>query len=148
MRQFLLQLKGLSPAAALTWLELGAERIHELPYRFAAWLPKAPGQCRRAAKAAWAWLCRTETAQEVTAIYGWMEGKADSIHELPYRFAAWLPSAPGLLLHLGRRVLQWLHDTETAQEVRAIGRWMERKAAAIHEAPYRLAAWLPTVPGH
>ena len=76
-----------------------------------------------------------------------MERGAAYIHDLPYRFAAWLPSAPGLLLRLGRRALQWLHDTETAQEVRAIGRWMERKAAAIHEVPYRLAAWLPTVPG-
>ena len=120
MRQFLLQLKGLSPAAALTWLELGAERIHELPYRVAAWLPKAPGQCRRAAKAAWGWLCRTETAQEVAAIYRWMEGKADSIHELPYRFAAWLPKVPGLWHRLWAAIFAWMEKKDITPRLKVM----------------------------
>ena len=56
MKQFLLQLKGLSPAAVLTWLEQGAEWIHQLPYRFAAWLPQVPGLWRRMWCAVFAWM--------------------------------------------------------------------------------------------
>ena len=72
MKQFLTQLKTVSPARVLGWLERGAETIHNVPYRITAWLPKAPAQGKRAAQAAWGWLCRTETAQELQAIYRWM----------------------------------------------------------------------------
>ena len=96
MRQFLAQLKVFSPNHILTAMEQGAEWIHELPYRFARWLPKAPGQLRHLGNTAWDWFCRTETIQEVLAVYGWMERKADDIHELPYRFARWIPTIPTL----------------------------------------------------
>ncbi len=108
MKQLLIQLKNLSPVRALAWLEWSAEAIHNVPYRIAAWLPKAPGQLRRAAQAAWRWLCHTETAQELLAVYRWMERKADDIHEVPYRLAAWLPTAPGKLHRLWQRLLAWM----------------------------------------
>ena len=108
MKQLLIQLKNLSPVRALAWLERGAEVIHNVPYRIAAWLPKAPGQFRRAAQAARRWLCHTETAQELLAVYRWMERKTDDIHEVPYRLAAWLPTAPGKLHRLWQRLLAWM----------------------------------------
>ena len=108
MKQFLTQLKAISPAAILTALEPGAEWIHELPYRFARWLPKAPGQLRWLGNAVWNWFCRTETVQEVLAVYGWMERKAEEIHNLPYRFAAWLPTVPGKWRRMWRRLFAWM----------------------------------------
>ena len=118
MKQFLTQLKAVSPADVLAALEQGAERIHNLPYRFAAWLPKAPGQLRRLGRAAWRWFCRTETVQEVLAVYGWMERKAEEIHELPYRFAAWLPTVPERWRGMWRRLFDWMERKDITPRIK------------------------------
>ena len=118
MKQFLIQLKAVTPADMLSWLEQGAEWIHELPYRFARWLPKAPNQFRRAAQAAWRWFCGTETIQEVLAVYGWMERKADQIHELPYRFARWLPTVPDKWRAMWKRIFAWMEKKDITPRVK------------------------------
>lgn len=107
MKQFLTQLTAV-PELAVTWLTVGADAIHQTPYRLAAWLPKVPGLLVSAAKAAWKWFTHTETVQEVLAIYGWMERKAEDIHRLPYRLATWLPTVPNRWQALCRRIFAWL----------------------------------------
>lgn len=126
MKEFFLQLKKVSPADMLAAAEQGAEYIHNLPYRFVAWLPSAPGLLRKLARAAGAWFVRTETVQEVLAVHEWMERKADEIHELPYRFAAWLPTVPGL-------VEAWKQRRKAA-----LARWAER-----YDVVPRLKLFLP-----
>lgn len=118
MKQFLIQLKAISPAAVLSWLERGAEAIHEAPYRLVRWLPSAPGQCRRLGEAAWDWFCRTETVQEVLAVYGWMERKAEEIHALPYRFAAWLPTVPGRWRAMWARIFAWMEKKDITPRIK------------------------------
>ena len=108
MKQILTQLKSVSPAAVLGRLERGAAWIHEIPYAAARFLPRVPGLLVRGAKGAWRWLCHTETAQEVLAVYRWMERKADEIHEVPYRIAAWLPTVPEKLRRRGKQLLAWM----------------------------------------
>ena len=126
MKEFFLQLKKVSPADVLTSAEQAAEYIHNLPYRFVAWLPSVPGLLQKLGRAMWRWFCHTETVQEVLAIHRWMERKADEIHELPYRFAAWLPTVPGLL-------------AERKQRRRAaMARWAER-----YDVVPRLKLFLP-----
>ena len=118
MRQFLTQLKAISPADVLAALEQGAEWVHNLPYRFAAWLPKAPGQGKRLGRAAWRWFCRTETVQEVLAVYGWVERKAEEIHNLPYRFAAWLPTVPERWRRMWRRFFAWMEKKDITPRIK------------------------------
>ena len=118
MKQFLIQLRAISPADILAALEQGAEWIHELPYRFAAWLPKAPGQFRRTAQFAWRWFCGTETVQEVLAVYGWLERKADEIHALPYRFAAWLPTVPERWRRMWQRIFAWMEKKDITPRIK------------------------------
>ena len=121
MRHFFANIKALSlPTPAAVWqaMERGAEAIHELPYRFAAWLPSAPALLRRLGSGAMRWLCNTETAQEVAAIVRWMEKKAEEIHQLPYRFAAWLPTVPAALVARRQRRRE------------AFARWAERNDVA------------------
>ena len=108
MRQFLQQLKTLSPEAILSWPERGAAWIHEIPYAVARFLPRVPGLLARGARGAWRWLCHTETVQEVLAVYRWMERCADGIHEIPYRLAAWLPTVPDKLHRRGTQLLAWM----------------------------------------
>ena len=104
MKQILTQLKSVSPAV-LGRLEQGAAWIHELPYAAARFLPRVPGLLARGARGAWRWLCHTETAQEVLAVYRWMERTADDIHEVPYRIAAWMPTVPEKLRRRGKQLL-------------------------------------------
>ena len=117
MKQFFVQLtqKPLpSPGQIWAAMEQGAEHIHNLPYRFAAWLPKAPGLLRRGWRKAVDWFIRTETVQEVLAVYGWMERKAEEIHELPYRFARWLPTLP----EKWRRFCAWAEYKDITPRIR------------------------------
>lgn len=107
MKQFLTQLTAV-PGLAVTWLTVGADAIHETPYRLAAWLPTVPGLLVSAAKAAWKWFTHTETVQEVLSVYGWVEGRAEEIHRLPYRLAAWLPTVPDRWHTMWQRIFAWL----------------------------------------
>lgn len=126
MDRFLTQLKAISAGDLLAWLERGAEHIHNAPYRIAAWLPTVPGKLAAAGAAAWGWLCRTETAQEVRAVYGWMERKADDIHELPYRFAAWLPTVPDKWRAMWAGIFAWMEKKDITPRIK----WMAPLCAA------------------
>ena len=119
MKQILTQLKTVSPAAVLGWLERGAAWIHELPYAAARFLPRVPGLLMRGVKGAGRWLIRTETAQEVLAVYRWMERCADSIHEAPYRLAAWLPTVPEKLRRLWQRMAAWMAKKDVTPRLAA-----------------------------
>ena len=120
MNRFLTQLKAISAGDILAWLERGAEAVHNVPYRIAAWLPTAPGKLCAAGAAAWGWICRTETAQECRAVYGWMERKADEIHQVPYRIAAWLPTLPGKLRALGAAALAWMEKKDITPRIKVL----------------------------
>ena len=78
MKEILTKLKSLSPARILTWLERGAEAIHNIPYRIAAWLIQVPAQIKRAVPAAcrrirqgaarlWAWMAKKDITPRLTA---------------------------------------------------------------------------------
>ena len=121
MKQFFAQLNLRTlPTPAQIWqaMEQGAAFIHELPYRFAAWLPSAPGLLLRGLRAARDWFVRTETVQEVLAVYGWMERKAEDIHELPYRFARWLPTVPERWRCMRQRIAAWAEYKDITPRLR------------------------------
>ena len=121
MKQFFAQfnLRSLpTPAQTLAALEQGAEVIHDLPYRFAAWLPEVPGLLLRGTKATWRWLCNTELVQEILAVHAWMERKAEDIHDLPYLFAAWLPTVPERWRQLRKRIADWAEYKDITPRLR------------------------------
>ena len=111
MKQFLTQLMAF-PGAAGTWLSAGADAIHETPYRLARWLPSVPGLLAAAAKSAANWFAHTETVQEVLAVYGWIEQKAEAIHRLPYRLAMWLPTVPRRWRTMWQRIFAWMEKKD------------------------------------
>ena len=111
MKQFFAQIKAVplpSPAAVWARVEQGAEAIHELPYRFARWLPTAPQQMAKLATAAQRWLYNTDLAQEIRDIGTWLENRAEAIHQIPYRLAAWLPTVPQRWHDLWQGVFAWM----------------------------------------
>ena len=84
-----------------------SDAIHEIPYRAARRLPTVPGLVCRGARRAARWLYDTETAAEVRSVWGWMVKKMDAIHDLPYRFARWLPTVPELTARKKAQLLSW-----------------------------------------
>ncbi len=95
-------------ALLMARLEQWAAAIHEAPYALVRSLPYLPGRLLRAAQWLAGWLYRTETAAECRAILRWAEGKAEEIHRLPYRLAAFLPTVPGRWAAWKPRAAAWL----------------------------------------